>query len=67
MNSAELVNLILEKLRRVKFLRINQNDAVGGVGQVIEIIQMIRWKAVGIIAAIVLFWWGVIELVSGVL
>ena len=31
MNSAELVNLILEKLRRVKFLRINQNDAVGGV------------------------------------
>lgn len=49
MNSAELVNLILEKLRRVR------------------IIQMIRWKAVGIIAAIVLFWWGVIELVSGVL
>ena len=32
-----------------------------------ELIQMIRWKAVGIIAAIVLFWWAVIELVSGVL
>jgi ribosomal protein L5 len=31
MNSAELVNLILEKLRRVKFVAINQNDGFGGV------------------------------------
>ena len=33
----------------------------------VELIQIIRWKAVGIIAAIVLFWWAVLELVSGVL
>ena len=32
-----------------------------------ELIQIIRWKIVGIIAAIVLFWWAVIELVSGAL
>lgn len=33
----------------------------------LELIQIIRWKAVAIIAAIVLFWWAVIELISGVL
>ena len=32
-----------------------------------ELLSNIRWKAVGIIAAIVLFWWSVIEIVSGVL
>ena len=32
-----------------------------------ELIQIIRWKAVAVIAAIVLFWWAVLELVSGVL
>ena len=31
MNSAELVNLILAKLRRVKFVAINQSDGFGGV------------------------------------
>ena len=30
-------------------------------------IANIRWEAVAVIAAIVLFWWGVIELVSGLL
>ena len=33
----------------------------------LELIRNIRWEAVGIIAAIVLFWWAVIELVSGAL
>ena len=32
-----------------------------------ELIQIIRWKAVAVIAAIVLFWWAVLELFSGVL
>jgi hypothetical protein len=32
-----------------------------------ELIDNIRWEAVGIIAAIVLFWCGVVTIISGVL